>query len=795
MRCKQIEISADEYVTDCAKASKDSSALRNHLYTRGLLQGRHSDITVLAFGERYNLHRLILDQSPFFCKALSGPWLESNAQEIKLHPEGTDTNITQIGFEITLKHLYGCDISQEVDEEAIGLFATGSWLELHAIIDASVKSIIAQMEPSNLAHLICLFTFNEYGRPGQKVLNSAKAMLFSHGWEMPLKFWDGIPGEIIKEIVGGDSFYVYTEWDRWVLAKRLLDRRLRDHAYELGLIARGAKQITQAPCLPSLTAIRSGHASGGVTTSGNQNKTTVHKQWKALYTDPDIEPLLVLLDEGIHYMHFEFEQLEFIKRSQDVFGLPVVPENTLSSALWKQLVLRQRVIGANDKQEELGISRLQETLEFETTQISTGTSSKNGRVTYCKTDESGSDQGPRTWDADGKPRKFWIPIADAMAFYGDSTDQPEEPSRSSHGGSGRGSMLIEVDESEWTRESTSPLNSIPPGATNRKSRNQPRYTEFPPFRFCVELPHPRFLQEKNKIYSRTMSYAGSLWNIYIQKLQSTGNVQLGIYLHRTNEENGKSATGPGGRWGEKRETERDIDAAYRRLNWKRLKRHYHPPDTRKYLSNPNSARLSGDDTDGSSRAGAQEHYRHSAEELRDHPRQTILAKHDTVGSYKSRHSVHSSTSSLSRSTLQMPSSGEHLDLSQAEAISTSSPTTADAASESDDDDPRISYPDPTNSKSKACLPAYIDNRPTVRTYFKIFSPSKGGRMLNVFESAPDTFNFSQSWGWKSTTLMSDDSAEQPEEVVEGGKDNTGPSSSAHDVDPPKLRFMVIIGNL
>ena len=28
--------------------------------------------------------------------------------------------------------------------------------------------------------------------------------------------------------------------------------------------------------------------------------------------------------------------------------------------------------------------------------------------------------------------------------------------------------------------------------------------------------------------------------------------------------------------------------------------------------------------------------------------------------------------------------------------------------------------------------------------------------MSVYESAPDKFNFSQSWGWKSSTLMLDD---------------------------------------
>src|SRR6202000_3255602 len=80
------------------------------------------------------------------------------------------------------------------------------------------------------------------------------------------------------------------------------------------------------------------------------------------------------------------------------------------------------------------------------------------------------------------------------------------------------------------------------------------------------------------------------------------------------------------------------------------------------------------------------------------------------------------------------------------------------------------------------LPPYVDARPTIRTWFKIYSPSKGGRLLSVYESAPDRFNFSQSWGWKSGSLMLDD-----------GFDITGPSTmsgleNAGDTDGDGLGF-------
>jgi hypothetical protein len=107
---------------------------------------------------------------------------------------------------------------------------------------------------------------------------------------------------------------------------------------------------------------------------------------------------------------------------------------------------------------------------------------------------------------------------------------------------------------------------------------------------------------------------------------------------------------------------------------------------------------------------------------------------------------------------------------------TYSPSDNDSSA-SDDDDVAAAYPNPSliarllprTRSSMPALPPYVDSRPTIKTYFKIYSPSKGGRMLSIYESAPDRFNFQQSWGWKSSTLMLDEKG--------------------------KLRFMVVIGNL
>ena len=64
-------------------------------------------------------------------------------------------------------------------------------------------------------------------------------------------------------------------------------------------------------------------------------------------------------------------------------------------------------------------------------------------------------------------------------------------------------------------------------------------------------------------------------------------------------------------------------------------------------------------------------------------------------------------------------------------------------------------------------------------------------MLSVYESAPDLFNFSQSWGWKSSTMVLDDGIYG----LDGAEAASGNGSRGRGGKEGRLRFMVVIGKL
>jgi hypothetical protein len=764
----------------------ETAALPEHLYKRGLFEGRHSDITVHAFGKEYKLHRLILDRAPFFATALSEPWLESNSKEMTVHPEEIDASITQHSFELALKRLYGCPAIAEEDAHAVGLFATGCWLEMIDVMDLSIESMLRQMSPETLAPLINLVTKNYYGKNGDKILASAKAMLCRDGWRMPLRLWDGIPADVVREIVGGDGLFVEGEWERWILAKRILDRRLKARALEAGLVEPGTRRkIAKAPPIMGMMAVRFDAVARRATPAAFSHGVSDNlAKYVSLYTHPTVEPLLVLLDEGIHYIHLDFEQLQYLRQTKDIMGLPVMPDKVVSNALWQQMELRQQVMNARDTDLELGLAIQATENEHEPPLESSSSAKGKRRATGSSAfsndnDQDEDDYDSQSWDGTGRPRKFWIPSSDCNIVMGGNAEPFIATSNTQQRPASRLSATIHPEDLTWaadfaTSTTAAPRPSTADGTGNGTDIIPPAisYTHLPPFRFSTDFPAPRLLKEKKRYYSRTFFYAGSLWNIYIQKVHSARSTkQLGVYLHRAKE----------------RETEEAV-----------------------YGAAGGAARISGGNVEALTgllerdivHGSGQRHRRRQRESVGENVR---LEGEDSSSAGEAEGHIDAAAAGSSSRFGALPDR-RHRKTGQTDVLdSTTSPTSAtfapfstDSDSESEDE---VSPPRPpplARTASKPALPPYVDARPTIRTYFKIYSPSRGGRMLSVYESAPDRFNFSQSWGWKSSTLMLDDG------MISGDEGET--QVGIMDVPPEgvetkakagdgRLRFMVVIGNI
>ena len=784
------------------RAFNDTASLAGHLLNRGLIDGRHSDIMIHAFGQTYRLHKLILERVPFFSSMFSGPWSESNSSEMTLDPEDVDSNITKTAFELALKRIYGTSLPNEEDDEAVGMFATACWLDMQDLVDSSVDSLLRQMHPSKLDVLIKLVTKNYYGKAGDRILSSAKAMLCREGWEMPYEYWDHIPAEIVREVIGGDPFYVPGEWERWFVTLKLLNRRLKAKALEAGLISASGRYLHPRPTSLKFFAVRFDTTYRRDSPYAGRQIAEKDDAWMALYTSPEIAPLLVLLDEGIHYVHLRFEQLQQLRTQKDILGTPILPEKVISNALWMSMELRQRVMNSSEPDLELGLSEEAPEVpdsDVEATNTDTSGKGKHNEI-FHDAQESEDEMPSSSWDSNAQPRKFWIPTSDSSSVMGGGNEAYQAANSTGSAFTpthhmSRLSASLEPSDVTWASDMTV---SLPPERprSSQMSFTPARYSHYPPFRFSAEFPNPRTLKEKKRVYSQTVWYAGSMWNLYIQRVNTSKNQQLGIYLHRAKEKD--PCDDPLALYVPSSVDDR-IGVLEREMLLRGERRRSRRSGTAHLISSQTAADGSAeaeDESDSGDHGGANTSTNTGGtvlasadQSLTDLPNSNNAASANTPQPRTPGMSslLRSSTSRLNAnaktSQTQQSSTGpRHIPRRRASKpshILSSDSENEDLASSS-----RL-------HSAQSAMPAYTDQRPTIKTYFKIYSPSKGGRMLSIYESAPDRFNFSQSWGWKSSWMVLDDGMD----LMNGQGSGKPVAGAGMGKAEGKLRYMVVIGNV
>lgn len=63
-----------------------------YIYKTFYVEQQNSDVTVVALGKQWHLHKIYLCQSPYFDSMFNGPWREHNQKFI--HIEIVDPKIT-----------------------------------------------------------------------------------------------------------------------------------------------------------------------------------------------------------------------------------------------------------------------------------------------------------------------------------------------------------------------------------------------------------------------------------------------------------------------------------------------------------------------------------------------------------------------------------------------------------------------------------------------------------------------------------------------------------------------------
>ncbi|KAG8228741.1 hypothetical protein J437_LFUL007076 [Ladona fulva] len=188
----------------------------HYIYQTLFKEGVNSDVTVVALGKEWKLHKVYLAQSPYFNSMFSGSWKES--METQVNIQILDPNITLEALYVVLGSLYRDEFVLK-PAEVIPVLAAATLFQLDGIIAECVEIM---KESTNVQTVVSYYTTaSEYGVPMVKeaCLNWLKVNLLSNMLEYPKKLREISTTLMTLLVASPDLFVMQTEHSVYIMLK------------------------------------------------------------------------------------------------------------------------------------------------------------------------------------------------------------------------------------------------------------------------------------------------------------------------------------------------------------------------------------------------------------------------------------------------------------------------------------------------------------------------------------------------------------------------------------------------
>ncbi|KAJ3252168.1 hypothetical protein HDU77_005283 [Chytriomyces hyalinus] len=454
-------------------------------FKRLYLNQLYSDITLTAFGHTFKLHRIVLVSNAYFSSLIDGPWAENGSDMLTLHFD--DTNISLEALKLVIARMYGIDDDMNLKQNVLSLLATGCFFDDEPLCIKCVEHIESDMSPTTVIPYLTFAEHNYYGVHSESILHACLTTLCKNASNASyLPSIAKLPRVHLASVLASDCLHVENEAMRFELVENVMQLRRTIYSFS-----------TKSSC-SSTPSILMEKEQGGHRreTSASSTDTLIEQSLGAKESFPldaqesfihqqddeeDIQSLhQQILSKSILYSNLPFSQLQKIRRDSK----PTISDTILQKALWQQIELRSLVLCADKDALDLGIQYdsqsddddLEEAIETENSE-------------YEATSPVGSfNQKPRN-----------MPMQDTETMEG-----------------GKGVFDLIRAGSLWN------------------------HVACPPFRFGCTFDGMQLEKMEvssggvgAKIYSGSNFYAGSMWQVYIQKLDGNEGPALGVYLQRT----------------------------------------------------------------------------------------------------------------------------------------------------------------------------------------------------------------------------------------------------------------------
>lgn len=712
---KKVELQKSRRYSQVQLSKYLSFEFLKSMTLRRIHDGVMSDIVLNYKGKKFDLHKYVLAQSPYFAALLDSRWTPKHKQLNDLHIRFCGYERVPLeAVELVLNRMYGCHNLLREHALADKVFVVANYLDVPEVISSAVHHICENITISNLLYYINFSTRFEYGAAGRAIQESCKQLLLAKGFEIGIDIWSRVPGLFAADVITSDQFIVNTEWDRakfFIIIYRL----------KVQMMLQGKP--------------------GGL------------RKWLNEQEKKELVAMRTALAEKIYFCNLTYEQLRLMKQLIDEEGQPLISPHVLKRALALRHRLRNAVVKARKTATELRITE-----RF-------GATTEEERRTKC----------PRCIARDHE-RAYQQHISNALADDSDFSEisvdleqAPQAPCDACIALKIAASM--DKDFKLKNKKEVFPYYIVPSGLDpeeeleenelDRSGVENMRKTIHPPFRFSMCFNSIRDMQEGRRRFSKPVWYAGSFWCVYIQKAVDRYGTHLGVYLHRCKpdaEEVGflsqKTITNHAEEFpidfppvcktfsimtGGRQEAEARILNEEGEVSWE---------EQRQLMGGGGGGRALHEE--GEEVTNPLELFLDSA------PTPSVVCTFTTT-TWRPSYSP-------TRPQFMVPAP---------------TPTTAEPYTE-----PRFT----STAKSD-----YIDRRPCINAYFEMYATSTvPGCPVNFFSSSPNSFNFLQSWGWRSRSLVSVSEGLRASDAYYNEEDADADDETTPE-ESPGIKIVVMIG--
>ncbi|KAJ3395630.1 Germ cell-less protein-like 1 [Chytriomyces hyalinus] len=469
-------------------------------FKRLYLNQLYSDITLTAFGHSFKLHRIVLVSNAYFASLIDGPWAENGLDQLTLHFD--DTNISLEALKTVIARMYGIDDDDmNLKQNVLSLLATGCFFDDEPLCIKCVQHIESDMSSTTVIPYLTFAERNYYGLHSESILHACLTTLCKNASNaLYLPSIATLPRVHLASMLASDCLHVENEAMRFELVANVM--QLRRTSYSFSSKSCSTTSLFMPAKDESNKWIEKEQGGHRRETSASSTDTLIEQYLCVKESFPldtqesfiqhqddeeqeDIQSLhQQIMSKSILYSNLPFTQLQKIRRDT---SKPNISDTILQKALWQQIELRSMVLCADTDALDLGI------------QYDSQSDDDDDEEEAIETDNSEYEATSPVGSFNHHHQKRNMPMQDTETMEG-----------------GKGVFDLIRAGSLWN------------------------HVACPPFRFGCTFDGTQLEKMEvvgsgvgAKIYSGSNFYAGSMWQVYIQKLDGNEGPALGVYLQRT----------------------------------------------------------------------------------------------------------------------------------------------------------------------------------------------------------------------------------------------------------------------